>query len=929
MKKRLFDSNKLKAALIIIFVLAIPALAAAAGAYPVTRVELWADKTSPATFSGIGNVTFTAEAQDGAAPQEYEYRLRDTGMNWSVARPYSTTSTWVWTPSVAGSYIIKVCARETGSANACEASKTMWFHLGEMAPVSEVRLSADKDTPNTVSGAGTVTFTAISSGGVTPQYEFWLRDTAGNWTNMQSYSGLNTWSWAPAVQGSYVIKVYAKSIGNSTLFDSCADMWFHAGDYQPVTMPKLQANKPSPNILPGLGTVTFQATADNGNTPQQFEFWVIQPNGSWTLEQAYSATSTFNWTPGATGSYIIRVNMRGGGNTTAFESAASMWFNIGDTTPVANLDFYADKTSPKSIPAAGSITFTANALDGNTPQYEFWMKTSNGSFYRVQPYSGDNTWTWTPGTEGNYLIYVYARSSGNNTVFDSSKYMWFVLGANQPVTKVELSANKKSPAWLSTLGTVTFTAAAYDGNAPQEYEFWLMNSNLKWTKMQSFQTQNWWNWIPGSHGSYIVRVNARGAGNSNYGEASAIMWFHVGLNEPVAKLDFYANKSLPNTLAGAGDITFIANAFDGNSPQEYRFSIQNSSGNWDSLTGYNTQNWQLWIPPSAGSYLVTVDARGSGNTTFLDSTKAIWVNLGENPPVTYMELYTDKPSPTMLLGLGTVSVIANAMDGNAPQEYEFWLMSPNGVWNAVRTYGIIDTWSWTPSSAGSYMIKAYAKGAGNSTKFESVKSMWYHIGTNQPVTSLSLSANKPSPNFMGNVGTVIFNSVAYDGMGPQMYEYWLVYPDGTWELVRNYDTQSSWNWTPPSQGSYVVRVNAKGNGNPTLFESTKTMWFHVGDVPPVTSVSLGANYTSPQPMAVGTITLTATANDGVGPQEYEFWAMSPYGIWNPLCVYSTANNCAWTHAQGAGAYLIRVYARSSGNTTTFEAGKAMWFTINP
>jgi len=97
---------------------------------PVTVVSLSADKTSPQTRGTA--VTFTAAATGTSGSYVYEFRLRTPSGVWSIARAYSSTSSWTWNTTAgqaAGTYKIEVWARNAGSTAAWEAYKNMSFTL--------------------------------------------------------------------------------------------------------------------------------------------------------------------------------------------------------------------------------------------------------------------------------------------------------------------------------------------------------------------------------------------------------------------------------------------------------------------------------------------------------------------------------------------------------------------------------------------------------------------------------------------------------------------------------------------------------------------------------------------------------------------------------------------------------------------------------
>jgi len=93
---------------------------------PLTISSLTA---SPALPQRAGTaITWTAMASGGTAPLQYEFLLYSGASGtWSVARAYSTSNTWSWTPSQAGQYAVQVWVKNNGSVTAYDAWKGSGF----------------------------------------------------------------------------------------------------------------------------------------------------------------------------------------------------------------------------------------------------------------------------------------------------------------------------------------------------------------------------------------------------------------------------------------------------------------------------------------------------------------------------------------------------------------------------------------------------------------------------------------------------------------------------------------------------------------------------------------------------------------------------------------------------------------------------------
>ncbi len=352
------------------------------------------------------SITATAAATNGTISR-VDFYDGTTLLGSDTTSPFS----FVWSGATVGAHTLTAKATDS---NALVSTSTV-VGVTVISRVTSVTLTPDVASPRPV--GTTITFTAAATGGVSPQYEFWMRNPAnGVWSIVQAYSSVNTFVWTPTVAGSYVIQVRARSAGSTAAFEAYAQPTYNITAPAKVTSVTLTPDVASPRPL-GT-TIIFTAAATGGVSPQ-YEFWIRNPaNGVWSIVQAYSSANTFVWTPTVAGSYVIQVRARSAGSTAAFEAYAQPTYNITAPAKVTSVTLTPDVASPR--PVGTTITFTAAATGGVSPQYEFWMRNpANGVWSIVQAYSSVNTFVWTPTVAGSYVIQVRARSAGSTAAFEA------------------------------------------------------------------------------------------------------------------------------------------------------------------------------------------------------------------------------------------------------------------------------------------------------------------------------------------------------------------------------------------------------------------------------------------------------------------------------------------------------------------------------
>jgi len=257
-----------------------------------------------------------------------------------------------------------------------------------------------------------VTFTATAGGGTAPyEYRFWLKDLSGNYSMAQEFSTTNSWNWSTLglAAGVYSIAVQAKS-GGSTPANG-----FEVEQVVTHTIAALAATSldciVTPSSPQNAGTqVSFDATASGGSGPYEYQFWIKDTSGVYTLAQGYSASKILNWvtTSLPAGRYSIAIQARTVGSSAGFDVERVESY---DLLPVP-----AQGVGVATQTVGNSVAFIASPIGGTAPhEYQFWLKDLNGVYAQVQAFSLNNIWNWDISglASGTYSIAVQIRSLGS------------------------------------------------------------------------------------------------------------------------------------------------------------------------------------------------------------------------------------------------------------------------------------------------------------------------------------------------------------------------------------------------------------------------------------------------------------------------------------------------------------------------------------
>jgi hypothetical protein len=376
--------------------------------------------------------------------------------------------------------------------------------------------------------------------------------------------------------------------------------------------------------------VTFTAHATCGGTPQ-YQFFVGTINGqniSWQQVQAYSTNATFIWnTGGLSGSYYVAFwAENSGGPSNSFDTSTALQKTVAAQTACSGPILSSNPTA-SSITAGTSVTFTAQAVCGGTPQYQFFVGTINGqnvSWQQVQAYSTSATFIWnTSGLSGSYYVAFWAENSGGpSNNFDTSTALTKTVTAAGVCNTPTLTASPSgSPG--TQVASVTFTAHATCGNTAV-YQFFVgisSGQNISWQQVQAYSTTATYTWgLPGP-GSYYVAMWAENQGGpaGSFDTATAVPWTVGGSGNCTG-----VTLSL-NTVSTSQVTTTATTSGCGHAVQyEWWWSLitNGALGPWLNLSAYPGASPITWTDLNTSTWYVEVWVRDSNSTNQFDAGAA-------------------------------------------------------------------------------------------------------------------------------------------------------------------------------------------------------------------------------------------------------------------------------------------------------------------
>jgi Y_Y_Y domain len=453
-------------------------------------------------------VSWTATVEGAAAPVEYQFWLHSASGQWT-STSYSSSNTFTFTPLQTGTYIVQVWARNAGSTNALDSYRSSGAFAVLPASMTVTALVPNQQLP--LAAGAPVTWTVNAVGGTgTAEFRFWLYSlAAGTWTLARDYAASPSWTWTLPQAGQYAIQVWGRSSGSTAAYDA----WRGTGNFSVgPAVPAKPTIAVSPELPASAGHVLrWTAATTGGRQPLQYQFWLFsQRTGAWTLEQAWSASNTWNWRPIEAGSYSLQVWVRSAGSSAAWEA----WSSSGAITIVpAPITAQGVSALPAFPAAPGTLAqFTAIASSGTPPlQYQFWGL-SGSTWTLLRDYGPNRTFAWTL-TEGTHAVEAWVRSAGSTAAREAfaSTGPFDVANRQPAISQVSVNQTFPLPAWTP----IVWTATATGGAAPLEYEFWRLSGG-QWHLVQAWSPSNRLQWTPSAAdaGTHRFQVWVRATGST-------------------------------------------------------------------------------------------------------------------------------------------------------------------------------------------------------------------------------------------------------------------------------------------------------------------------------------------------------------------------------------------------------------------------------
>jgi hypothetical protein len=580
--------------------------------------------SAPLPVPAGATVTWSASSDWGEKQPHYRFWLRDAA-GWRIVQDYGPSSSYTWQTTAAdvGSYALQVWARNSDSPADYESFASAVFDVRPPDPLNVTLLPSSASAPPWPTGAR-ITWVALARGGVGPhEYRYWIRDPAGVWTIARDYTPDPTFAWTPTETGSYDVQVWVRNAGSIVTWDAYRSATAEISN-GPIAV--RWSNAPSGPVKAGR-LHYWQAEASGGTSgPLEYQFWRYDGRSStWSIVQPWSAKRQYFWTPTTSdlGQYSLHVWVRNAGSTASWDAWLGASFSVVDQQAVTAVQLSPDVPFPAPTHLPITWRATANSPDA---QYRFWIRSPAGSWSMIRDYLAFDSATFSPTSEGTYMVEVWSRRGTTSASYEASANSVFEVRNNAaPLRLTGLHAEPELG--LATEGfPIRWTAQASGGNGWVEFKFLVYDEGRdEWTVGRDWLISPAFDWRPTRAGRYAVQAMVRPVGSTDYTDVRTSEAFTVAAASSNSPAWIALDRASPVT--GGQPVTITAGATAAGA-FEYRFTlVWENFGTTTVLQDWSTSATTVWTPLTPGPYRVQVTIRRAGSFTSVATVSTATISV--------------------------------------------------------------------------------------------------------------------------------------------------------------------------------------------------------------------------------------------------------------------------------------------------------------
>ncbi len=804
------------------------------------------------------------------------YYKKSDAKSWTKLSDYKTDSSYYFTPSEAGNYVVRVKAKDEAGTVVnkdidVEVVKRELVNRSYLDIYMDEEWNGDKqDYLYTVDlGAGTEVYCTSYGGVGTKTYSvFYKKSDKTSWTKVSDYNEDRYIRFTFPEEGEYTVRVKAKDAEGKIENKDIA--------VQVVKSPlKINNVYHSESYSYGreisIDDIYYEGGAGDVTTTVYYKQ---------TKQTKWTKASGKSFTPKALTTYDVKVELKDKTGDTA-----DFTFTISITAPSIDLYTYFNNVSDGEMDLGESAQISYDVEGGyGALKASFSYKLESETTWTELVSTSDSYYTYfTPDSVGSYVVRVKVKDELGTETYKDLK-----LKVVEPVFK------NLSDAENANLGNpVSVYLYSKNGTGTVRYAvYYKPKDQTKWTKASDYTSKDYVEFTPKKEGVYDVRIKAKDSTEKIVNADMTVTVTRVPLeNESYVS---YSGKWDGKDASLYDDCYVYSESYGGVGKKLYSIYYKKSGAkSWTMISDYSDIYRTKVTFPEEGSYIVRVKAKDEEGTVVNED---ITVKVSVVPLEVYYNQtfinYNETPKFT---------VTAETYGGIGEKKYAlYYKQSSQTNWTKAADYSYNNEMSFNPKAATTYNVKVMAK-----DEKDSVAETVFDTEIKMPELQNSAYISESEID-LGD--TTEITADAYGGWGKkQAAVYYKLESSSKWTKLKDYSDEYYVEFKPEAVGTYDVRVKVKDSKNKVVDCDLK--------LNVLTPVFKNLSKTSYECIELGKYeSIDCMSKNGKGNVEYAvYYKLKDSAKWTLLCDYSYNTSVRFT-PDAVGVYNIRVKAKD-------EAGK--------
>jgi N-acetylmuramoyl-L-alanine amidase len=354
------------------------------------------------------------------------------------------------------------------------------------------------------------------------------------------------------------------------------------------------------------------------------------------------------------------------------------------------------------------------------------------------------------------------------------------------------SFNVSNISYLNQSYSASASASSINGVLYRFFE--IDKSTGNWKLMQDYSEKNSFTWTPTKVGQFMIAAQVKDK-YSSY-QVDETIAKDVTVQSDKAKVSML-NIQAEIWLNKSTEISATATSPNG---VLYRFfEIDKSTGNWKLMQDYSEKNSFTWTPTKVGQFMIAVQVKDKYSGYQVDETIAKDVTVqSDKAKVSMLNIQAE-----IWLNKNT-EISASATSPNGVLYRFFEIDKSTGNWKLMQDYSEKNSFTWTPTKVGQFMIAAQVKDKYSSYQVDETIA--------KDVTVQSDKAKVSMLNIQAEIWLNKSTEISATATSPNgvLYRFFEIDKStGNWKLMQDYSEKNSFTWTPTKVGQFMIAVQVK------------------------------------------------------------------------------------------------------------------------